>query len=865
MHGLLRRQLRHHGIDLPPGDTRCEAFLQAVSSAYEAFDEDRVTLERSLELSSQELLEANRELRTNSELLRATLESTADGILAVDAEGRVIYANARFAEIWCIPEELVSSGDDQRLLNYVLDQLVDPEQFLSRVRELYGSSAESFDVLHFKDGRVLDRFSRPLIDAGRLAGRVWNFRDVTERRRAESALRESEERFRALVQNSSDMMVILDGTARVTYVSPAVSRLMGYRERDLLGRGVLSLVHPDDLASEAESLRAVLAEPGAHPPKEVRLRHADGRWRDIELVATNLLAEPAVRGVVFNARDVTERTAAERSLRASEERLRRMAATTPVGIYQTDGAGKVTYLNDAARRMFEIADEEDINQYRYEDFYPPEALELMRQSHEDGGPLTFEVEMMGARGTRRDVMITGTPLVDDGNHSMGMIGTIVDITDRKQHERLLAHSASHDPLTDALNRRSFEHAVRSQIAEDCANGTTSCVLFVDLDDFKAVNDSFGHPVGDRLLIQLTHLLRNHLRERDVLARLGGDEFGILMPGVDVRQARAIARRLLRTLAEHPIDVEGRLVDMLCSVGVAMIPAHGATVDELLARADMAMYAAKDLGRNRVCVYSPRRGHGDPAERLKWKHRIREALDSDGLTLYAQPIVDLATGKVDRYELLLRMTDENGKTVLPGAFLGLAEAYGLIAEIDAWVVQQAVNVLRSDAGRGLRIAVNLSGRALDDRSLLRLIKRELSDPSLDPRNICFELTESAAILEMDKAQRLICSVTDLGCQFALDDFGVGFSSFSRLKHLPIDELKIDGSFIRNLRDSAVDQHLVRSIVELARGLNMRVVAEFVQDALSAELLREYGVQFGQGFYLGRPVPLSDVLGRGRLAA
>jgi EAL domain-containing protein (putative c-di-GMP-specific phosphodiesterase class I) len=296
------------------------------------------------------------------------------------------------------------------------------------------------------------------------------------------------------------------------------------------------------------------------------------------------------------------------------------------------------------------------------------------------------------------------------------------------------------------------------------------------------------------------------------------------------------------------------------------PDHGGTVDDLLRNAGLAIYEAKAAGGNRARVYDPE-SHAQAltGARLVWKERISGALEEDRFLLYCQPIVDLRTGDLFEYEALLRMVDEDGQILAPTAFLDVAERFGLIGDIDRWVVRRAIGLLADHqrAGRAIRLSVNLSGKAFDDAELLRLIRRELAAAGVDPR-LTLEVTETAAIADLDRAQEFISSLKELGCRFALDDFGVGFSSFSQLKHLPVDYLKIDGSFVRDLPRDEVDQRLVKTMVDLARALGRQTIAEFVQDEETVQLLRALGADYGQGNHLGQPVPAAEILERSRPA-
>ena len=425
----------------------------------------------------------------------------------------------------------------------------------------------------------------------------------------------------------------------------------------------------------------------------------------------------------------------------------------------------------------------------------------------------------------------------------------------------LRNLAMHDPLTGLYNRREFFRRLSEEIERCHRHGYVLSILFLDLDDFKAVNNSLGHRAGDEVLVSLAEKIPEELRQYDILARLGGDEFAILLPQTDVDQARGVAGRVLQAVGQHIVVVEGQPVRTTVSIGIALVPQHGRTVDEVLAYADVAMFEAKDQGRNSVAVYDPQRRRQLLSQvRLDWKRRIGEALEQGLFLFHCQPIVDLRSGRTEYYELLLRMQGDQGELVLPGAFLEIAEGFGLIQDIDRWVVGEAVHLLaeHEQMGHDVRLAINLSGKALANDDMLQIIWQEIAASAINRANLVLELTETAAIADMGQAQKFVRSLKRLGCRFALDDFGVGFASFDHVKKLPVDYLKIDGSFIRHLARDQVDQHLVKAIVEVARALGKYTIAEFVEDEETLRLLRELGVDYGQGYHLGRPVPVSDVL-------
>jgi diguanylate cyclase (GGDEF)-like protein len=436
-----------------------------------------------------------------------------------------------------------------------------------------------------------------------------------------------------------------------------------------------------------------------------------------------------------------------------------------------------------------------------------------------------------------------------------------EIAGRKRFEEQLIYAAEHDELTGAYNRRRLEEELAFKLREAQEDGSQGAVLFLDLDQFKDVNDSLGHRAGDELLKGLAELLRACMRERDVMARIGGDEFAIILPQTPSTQARAIAQRIEDTIRHHNFLVNRRPVHVTGSIGVAIYPRHGVTPEDLFSNADLAMYQAKAKGRSRVEILRPSRDWRSVSEaRLSWRARIVEALEMDKFVLYAQPIRSLQHEGISEYEILLRLPSGGGEVYTPGQFLDVAEEFGLITGIDRWVLQQSMRIIAQQQrmGNSVRLAVNISGRSFGDPDLLGLIRSQLAYTSIDPENLVAEITETAAVANLGQAQKFIRTLKALGLRFSLDDFGSGFSSFNHLKNLPVDYLKIDGSFIRDLASSDVDQHLVKAMVSVASGLGKQTIAEFVGDQATMDLLRGYGVDYGQGYFLGRPTDVHKVL-------
>jgi len=430
----------------------------------------------------------------------------------------------------------------------------------------------------------------------------------------------------------------------------------------------------------------------------------------------------------------------------------------------------------------------------------------------------------------------------------------VTISALKQRDERLRKLAEYDSLTGLFNRSYFSQVLEAEIRNVANTGRSSALLFIDLDRFKYVNDMLGHATGDRLLIQVAALMQARMRENDIVSRFGGDEFTVVARGVSPRGAIEVAQSINEIMRDfHFIDQE-QSVNVSCSIGIAMITENCVSAEEILSQADIACYDAKSRGRNRYHVYEldQQEIRGMTTD-VGWSELIKQSLKEDGFRLVYQPIVSLAGGKQEYYEALLRMPAKDGGVVSPAVFLPAAERFGLLADIDRWMITRAIKALakfRSE-GRDLTFSINLSGQAFEDPAIAELIKDSLRLYRLPPSAVIFEITEQIAVRYIEKARHLIQGLIDLGCRFALDDFGVGFSSFNYLKRLPVSLIKIDGCFVENMATEPIDRAMVKSITQIAHALGKQVVAEFVQNDVTLDLLKDYGVDYVQGYHTGMP--------------
>jgi diguanylate cyclase (GGDEF)-like protein/PAS domain S-box-containing protein len=541
------------------------------------------------------------------------------------------------------------------------------------------------------------------------------------------------------------------------------------------------------------------------------------------------------------------------------------------GVITTNHNGRVMYMNPVAQRLLGL-DFEDIRGQ-----FLPDVMPLVEEA--DGAPVehpilpclrenrTVELDADCALKLRSGALIpiadSAAPIRDRHGAVRGAVMVFHDVSVARDLQCELSYQASHDPLTGLYNRREFDREVQRALEFTERDGQEHTLCYLDLDQFKVVNDTCGHAAGDQLLSKLSAYLQSKLRKADVLARLGGDEFGLLLMHCPLHRALEVAENLRETVNAFRFQWQGKTFQIGVSIGVVELTAHIGAAAEALAAADMACYAAKDDGRNRIHLYrSDDEDLVRRREEMGMVSAVQRALADNSLELFAQVIAPVREHmQLPHYEILVRMRDPDGKYIAPGAFIPAAERFQLMSAIDRWVISHAVHLAAAQAQRGqpAELSINLSGQSLSEDQFLDFVIRQIERSGVRPEHLCFEITETAAINNMARAVRFMTSIRRLGCHFALDDFGSGMSSFGYLKNLPVDVLKIDGGFIQHLHQSAVDQAMVRAIREVAELMHMKTVAEFVENAEILEVLRQIGIDRAQGYHLGKPTPVSELFG------
>ncbi len=657
------------------------------------------------------------------------------------------------------------------------------------------------------------------------------------------------------------------------FFSPRWKAMLGYEDSDLLGavdwRG---MVHPDDMARVQETIRDHVA--GKLPIFESthRMRHRNGEWR---WVVSRAKARLDVHGrlmrLVGVEHDITDRKVYEESLFREKEGAQITLQSIGDGVISTDASSIIDYINPVA---------EQLTGWRLEEAMGKPVEEVFRAFHEETcepleNPLTASIRRVRAAKSVRPMLLirrdghelyvesTSAPIRDGYGQVVGAVLVFHDVSESRELNRKLSYHASHDLLTGLVNRREFESRLERALKSAKAREASYALCFLDLDQFKMINDSCGHAAGDALLGQVGALLKSKVRWRDTLSRLGGDEFGVLLESCTLDEAMRTAEVLREAVRNFRFTWEERVFRLGASIGVVPITADNEDVAGIISAADSACAAAKEQGRNRVHSFAENDIELMRRKReMQWAARINVALEEGRFELYRMPILALQKQEPgNHFEVLLRMRDEAGRIVAPDAFIAAAERYGITPNIDRWVVENTFRWLVSEADERENLAVcaiNLSGQSLGDDKFLPFVIEQLEHSGLDASKICFEITETAAVASFSQANRFIQSLKELGCQFSLDDFGTGLSSFGYLKHFPVDYLKIDGSFVRGILHDPIDREMVRSINEIGHLTGKVTIAEFAENDEIIQLLRELGVDYAQGYGISQPKPIRNKL-------
>jgi diguanylate cyclase (GGDEF)-like protein/PAS domain S-box-containing protein len=661
-------------------------------------------------------------------------------------------------------------------------------------------------------------------------------------------LGEQETHMRAVVETAAEGIIVINSKGLVETFNPAAEKLFGYLATEICHRPFKWLL--PELIDDENRLRSIDEE------CEVQGYHRNGfaMQMSVRISAMHINGQCLYTCLVA---DITRRKATEAQLRDAENRYRDLVETAHDLVWTMDSEGTLTYVNRACLNIYGYEPEDmlhrPLHEFRSPD-HPPadqEAIDELRQGRER---VKFETVHLDSEGKPHFLSFSAKSHKNADGRVIQISGTARDITEQKAFQHQLSYHAEHDSLTGLFNRNYFQQELERTVARVSRNESDCALFYFDLDQFKYINDTLGHAAGDRLLVDVASLLSSHVRDGDLLARFGGDEFTLLLYNIDKRDVLSAAENFRALCDDFKFADAGRPFNITSSIGVAMIDHQVKSAEEVLSHADLACNIAKQQGRNRANLFNPADSEkAGMAADMGWAAQVREMLEHDRFQLVYQPIVSTQTGRVKDYEVLVRMICDDGQIILPGGFMPAAERFGLIHSVDRWIVRRAIRQLSQLHEKGLdtSFSINLSGKAFEDPTLLPLIQEMLSSTGLDPTWVTFEITETAAIENLVAAEEFITALKDIGCQFALDDFGSGFSSFAYLKHLPVDKLKIDGGFVKGMAHSSVDQAMVESMNQVAHALGKVTIAECVENEKTLQILKQMGVDCAQGNHVGRP--------------
>ena len=700
---------------------------------------------------------------------------------------------------------------------------------------------------------------------GRLGAAVNKLLEDLELRGAQ--LQDREQLFQRLVETVHDAVLVHRKV--ILFANARFLSLLGMKAADVVGRPLTEFIAPEYVELVDNNLRRRLSGDSAPERYEIELMDRQGQVTRVELSSTVLdsSGEPAL---LLTALEMMPGAIPA----VVSQKPRAMATLDAMGesVITVDAEGHIDYINHSAEALLG----QQVIQVLGKTF--PEVASLVDENDRRslGDPvhkaLTTTGQLIAGRrallvpvnGAERFVEISVTPLRFDGKEISGLVLVLHDTSELRGLTRQMTYQASHDALTGLVNRREFERRLQEATDSALTSDIGHALCYLDLDHFKVVNDTCGHTAGDNMLREIASLIKDAVRDSDTVGRIGGDEFALLLVGCPLEKARQIADNVVRSVNDFRFVWKDKIFSVGVSIGLVEIGRDSGTIEDIMNAADSACYVAKKQGGLHVHVYSAREeASARHSGEIHWLLKLQGALRDNKFELYFQPIVHARAGGVSgpALEVFVRLASENGQPAAPPAeFIRAAERYRLMPHVDRWVVQAVFAALGRGGLKlppGRSVAINIAGQTLGDNEFLEFVVDCFDHTGAHPGDICFEVTESSVVANLDHAQRFIAVLHGMGCEFALDNFGSGLSSFSTLKTLPMDYLKIDGSFIKNLAGDSVNQAMVAAMIELSRSLNFRVVAEHVEDQWALDTVTGMGIDFVQGFVVGRPQPLSMI--------
>jgi len=876
--------------------TTTREHLQTVVEELETSNEELQSVNEELQSSNEELQSTNEELQTSNE----ELQSTNEELLTVNDEIQV-----KSRELESIATDLQNIQDSINFPLVVVDKQLKITRFVPALDQLipineiiFGEPITSLNwrceiprlrllitrVIKSCKGYVdqvvfLDKYYQmhivPYIDRAKVvAGAVLFFSNTTDFEITKKGLIESQEKLQNIIDNVVDGLITINEKGKILIFSRSAENIFGFKAAEVIGNSISMLMPADQAASHDVSVERYLKTGKAYAigtQREVLGKRKDGSVFPMELSVSEMITR-GKRTFTGLVRDITQRNLVTNALFNERERALVTLHSIADAVITTDNIGHVDFLNRAAEQITGWVNEEasdiPINRiFKIIDEHTREPrMNPVTNVLSNGEPIstTNGTLLRSKSGREFTIEHCASPIRDQFGNMKGAVVVFRDVSETHQILRQMAWQARHDSLTGLINRKEMENRLEHALTSAKSFKREHALLYVDLDQFKIVNDTCGHQAGDDLLRQVSGQLGVNLRHRDALGRLGGDEFAVLLENCSLNQAQQIAESIKKSVAEFRFVWDEKVFKIGASIGVVSINEKSVDMTQILSDADAACYAAKDAGRNRVQLHSPDDAQlASQRRQMHWVANINQVLDENRFRLYFQRIQPLGRASdTSHWEVLLRMIDERQELILPGVFLPAAERYDLMQKIDRWVFRTTLSLLSNNTKKRKDtfpfVAINLSGRSLSDEEFLNFVDQQFESFNVPASSICFEITETAAIANFVKARKFIKAMKKRGCRFALDDFGSGMSSFGYLKSLTVDFIKIDGSFVRNINHDIVDLAMVESINRIGSLMEIETIAEFAENDEILEKLHQIGVDYAQGFGVQHPISSDEFL-------